>query len=334
MRAVQSIDRFIEDRRLLWGRLGDLVGRSRGRVARLNADEVLELGELYRNATSDLAIARRDFPQDAVTERLNDLVAAAHALVYSESPTSGRRLWRFVSREMPASARAALPFTLAAFLLVVVPAVVTFAAGIIQPDVTLSALSEQERQAFVGRTPGTEIPAVARTYFAPVIILNNVYVSVLAFAGGMTAGLLTAYVLVLNGDSLGTMFAVVQLAGVTGNLATFVLAHGFLELSAIFLSGGAGLRLAWAILHPGERTRADALRLASGQAFRIMLLVTVTLGCAGLIEGFVSPTTLPVWLKLGVGVVTGLLLWSYILLPYNTAGLRRLAQRSRFFSSR
>ena len=89
-----TVDRFVEDRRARWARLGALVQASRGRVERLSADDVTELGRLYRTATSDLAVARRDFPLDAATERLNDLVAAAHALVYSEAPTSGRRLRR------------------------------------------------------------------------------------------------------------------------------------------------------------------------------------------------------------------------------------------------
>lgn len=324
MRAVQSIDRFVEDRRARWSRLGQLVANAHGRVARLGADEVLELGALYRSTTSDLAIARRDFPQDAVSERLNDLVAAAHALVYSESPASGRRLWRFMSREVPASARAALPFTLVAFLLVVVPALVTFAAGLIQPDVATSALSAEARRSLIDRRPGTEIPELQRAFAGPFIIVNNIRVSASAFAGGMTAGIFTVLILVLNGNELGTVFAILQNAGVAGSLVTFILAHGFLELSAIFLSGGAGLRLAWAMLHPGERTRRDAFRIAAAQTFRIMLLVIVVLGFAGIIEAFVSPTTLPVGVKLSVGVVTGLLLWTYILLPYN----------SRFFSSK
>lgn len=317
MRAVQSIDRFVEDRRARWARLGALVERASGRVVRLSADEVLELGTLYRGATSDLAVARRDFARDAVAERLNDLVAAAHALVYSESPASGRLVRRFVARELPASARAALPFTLVALALVAIPAIVTFAAGVIQPDVASSALSEEARRALIGRIPGTEIPESLRARAGPLIIVNNVTVSIAAFAGGMTAGLYTVFILVLNGTELGTVFAILQRAGVASSLVIFILAHGFLELSAIFLAGGAGLRLAWAILQPGERTRADALRLAGGQAMRMMLLVSVTLVGAGLIEAFVSPTTVAPAAKLAVGVATGLALWSYILLPYN-----------------
>jgi uncharacterized membrane protein SpoIIM required for sporulation len=324
MRAVQSIDRFVEDHRARWARLGALVERAGGRVARLGADEVLELGALYRSATSDLAVARRDFPHDTVSERLNDVVAAAHALVYSESPASSRRLRRFVTRELPAAARAAMPFTLVAFALVVVPAIVTFAAGLIQPDVAASALSEDARRQIIGRTPGTEIPPELRASMGPLIIVNNVTVSIAAFAGGMTAGLYTAYILVLNGTQLGTIFAILQQAGVASSLLTFILAHGFLELSAIFLSGGAGLRLAWAILHPGQRSRGDALRIAGGQSMRVMLLVVVTLVCAGLIEGFVSPTTLLPAVKAAIGIGTGLALWSYIVLTHN----------QRFFSSR
>src|SRR4029077_9367507 len=108
--------------------------RARGRVARLSADEVLELGRLYRATTSDLAIARRDFPRDVATERLNDLVAAAHALVYSEAPTSGRRLRRFLFNELPATVRAQLRWTGASFALFLVFAIATFLIGLAFPD--------------------------------------------------------------------------------------------------------------------------------------------------------------------------------------------------------
>src|SRR5258707_12852093 len=126
MRSVQTVDRFVEDRRARWARLADLTARAQGRVSRLSAEEVLELGELYRTATSDLAIARRDHPRDAVAERLNDLVAAAHALVYSEAPTSARRLRRFVLYDVPETARVTLPFTLAALAILRLSALVSY----------------------------------------------------------------------------------------------------------------------------------------------------------------------------------------------------------------
>jgi uncharacterized membrane protein SpoIIM required for sporulation len=331
-RAVPtSVDRFVEDRRARWSRLATLVESAQGRVTRLGAEETLEVGHLYRAATSDLAIAQRDFKRDAVAERLNDLVAAAHAIVYSEAPASRGRLWRFVTRDLPQSARASLPFTLAAFLIFLGPAVVTLVAGLINPDVAASSLPEAQREELVRRVPGSEIPVDARPVAGPLIIANNIYVSTVAFGGGMTLGVLTIYALVENGAMMGTLFAVLIARGVAGNLLTFILSHGFLELSAIFFSGGAGLRFAWAILHPGERYRGDAIRLAGLQAIQVMFLVGATLTIAGVIEAFVSPTLLAVPAKLAIGVTTGALLWGYVLL----AGTGRVGRyKKRFFNSR
>ncbi|MEK7860984.1 MAG: stage II sporulation protein M [Chloroflexota bacterium] len=325
MRSVPSIDRFVEDRRARWSRLASLVADARGRVSRLSADEVLELGRLYRVATSDLAIARRDFAHDAVAERLNDLVAAAHALVYSEAPASSRRLRRFVLVEVPATVRATLPYTGVAFALLMIPALVSYAGGILAPDVAAATLSDEAREHLSRRRPGSEIPLEMRSVAGPLIIVNNVRVAVVAFAGGLTGGVLTAFVLVLNGAALGATFAVLHGSEGSGALLEFVLGHGVLELSAIFLSGGAGLRLAWAILHPGERTRGDALRLAGEQSIRVILLVVAALGVAGIVEAFVSPTPLPAWAKLAVGVTTGGALWSYVMFVGRPGAHRRTA---------
>ena len=307
-----TIDRFVEDRRGRWARLGQLVSSARGRVQRLSADDVLELGRLYRATTSDLAIARRDFSRDIATERLNDLVAAAHALVYSESPTSGRRLRRFLFTELPASVRAQLPWTGAAFALFAGFALATFLIGVAFPDVAQKALPEETRQQLAQRQLWTDIPEGFRPIAGPLIIVNNVRVAIVLFAGGMTAGVLTVYGLAANGAMLGTIFAVVQGYGLGGGLLAFIAGHGPLELSAVFLSGGAGLRLAWAILRPGERSRRDSLRLGAAQAARTLMLVIPVLGIAGLIEGFLSPSAASDVVKAAVGMITGVLLWGYI----------------------
>ena len=318
-----TIDRFVEDRRARWARLGQLVSAARGRVQRLSADDVLELGTLYRATTSDLAVARRDFPRDAATERLNDLVAAAHALVYSEAPTSGRRLRAFAARELPATVRAQLPWTGAAFAIFLAFAVTTYVIGLLFPEVAASALSDETRQQLAQRQLWTDIPEGFRPIAGPLIIVNNVRVAAVLFAGGMTAGLLTVYGLATNGAMLGTIFAVVQDYGLAGGLLAFIAGHGVLELSAIFLAGGAGLRLAWAILRPGDRSRRDALRLATAQSARVLLLVIAVLGVAGLIEGFVSPSDASGAAKAAIGVVTGVLLWGYIALAGRPATLSR-----------
>jgi uncharacterized membrane protein SpoIIM required for sporulation len=309
---MTTVDRFVEDRRARWSRLGTLILEANGRVELLAPDDVVELGRLYRGASSDLAVARRDFPLDAATDRLNDLVAAAHALVYSESPTSGRRVRRLVFSELPASVRANSRFTAISFLVFAVPLVATFAIGLLLPEIAATALPAETRQHLAERRLWTDIPEGYRPLVGPLIIVNNVRVAIAAFAGGLTAGALTLYLLVGNGALLGTVFAVVQGYGMSGGLLGFIAAHGPLEISCIVLSGGAGLRLAWALIRPGERSRRDALRLAGAQAIRVMLLVVPALGVAGLIEAFLSPSDAPMAAKITVGVIAALLLWGYI----------------------
>ena len=307
-----TVDRFVEDRRARWARLGHLIFEANGRVERLAPDDVLELGRLYRAASSDLAVARRDFALDAATERLNDLVAAGHALVYSEAPTSGRRLRRFVLHELPASVRANSRFTAVSFAALAIPLIATFAIGLLLPEIAATALPPETRQHLAERRLWTDIPEGYRPLVGPLIIVNNVRVAIFAFAGGLTAGALTLYLLVANGALLGTVLAVVQGYGLSGGLLTFTAAHGPLEISCIVLSGGAGLRLAWAILRPGDSSRRDALRLAGAQAVRVMLLVIPALGVAGILEAFLSPSDAPIALKLTVGLVAAFALWGYI----------------------
>jgi uncharacterized membrane protein SpoIIM required for sporulation len=327
--APGAIDRFVEDHLGRWSRLADVVSAAGGRVNRLTAEEVLELGRLYRAATGDLAIAQRDFPRDIVTSELNDLVAGAHALVYSEAPTSVRRLRRFLLGDIPATVRANVPFIVASAVLLFGPALVSFVAGLLSPEVAAGALPVSFRDELARRRPGNELPDALALNAGPTIIVNNVRIAVVAFAGGLTAGLLTVYILVANGAVLGTVFAVLQAAGLSWTLLTFISGHGVLELSAIVLSGAAGLRFAWAILQPGERTRATALRLAGIQAMRILLLVIVMLGCAGLIEVYVSPSAAPPAVKVAVGLASGAIVLCYVLFAER---LLRL-QRKRFLSS-
>src|SRR2546426_501224 len=309
-----TVDRFVEDRRARWARLGNLISEANGRVERLAPSDVLELGRLYRSASSDLAVARRDFALDAATERLNDLVATAHALVYSEAPTSGRRLRRFFLHELPSSVRANSRFTAVSLAAFAIPLLAPFAIGLLLPEIAATALPPETRQHLAERRLWTDIPEGYRPLVGPLIIVNNVRVAVAAFAGGLTAGALTLYLLVANGAFLGTVLAVVQGYGLSGGLLTFTAAHGPLEISCIVLSGGAGLRLAWALLRPGDRSRRDALRLAGAQAIRVMLLIIPALGVAGILEAFLSPSGAPIALKITVGVIAGLALWSYIFL--------------------
>jgi uncharacterized membrane protein SpoIIM required for sporulation len=128
------------------------------------------------------------------------------------------------------------------------------------------------------------------------------------------AGLLTVYVLIFNGLLLGAIAGLCQAYGLGQALWSFVLPHGVTELSVIFVAGGSGLMLGHAILRPGLLRRSDALAAAARRAVRLLFGCMALLVVAGTIEGFVSPSDLPVWAKYGIGALSGLALYGYWLL--------------------
>lgn len=140
---------------------------------------------------------------------------------------------------------------------------------------------------------------------------NNIRVAIFAFAGGMLLGLGTLYVLVFNGLYTGAIFGIVTNYGLGTRLLSFASGHGAIELSVICLAGGAGLMLADAILRPGMLTRVEALRQAGLRSVQLLLGGASLLVIAGTIEGFLSPSAAPSWVKYGTGIVTGILLYGY-----------------------
>src|SRR6185436_15321737 len=144
-----------------------------------------------------------------------------------------------------------------------------------------------------GRT-WTDMEPTIRPAMATLIFTNNIRVAFLAFAGGVLAGLGTVYVLISNGLLLGGVLGAAQFYGVAPLLWGFVSPHGYLELTCIVIAGGAGLMLGDALLRPGLWRRRDALARAARRAVELVCGAAPVLVIAGLIEGFVSPSELPI----------------------------------------
>ena len=146
------------------------------------------------------------------------------------------------------------------------------------------------------------------------IFTNNIRVTFYAFALGAMLGVGTLYILAYNGAMFGAIIALTYRAGFGNDLLSFVVGHGVIELSCIFIAGGAGLLIGTALLMPGDLSRGDALKSRGMEAVRLIVGCVPLLVVAGIIEGFISPQPIPAAIKIGIGTLTGLVLYSYLLL--------------------
>jgi uncharacterized membrane protein SpoIIM required for sporulation len=245
-------------------------------------------------------------------------VARAHAVVYRGEALAFNRLLDFALRGFPRLFRETLPFTIIAALFLIVPALVSGISIAARPENATWLLSPNAQRLIPtveNKELWIDIPVNERPYASSFIMTNNIQVSFLALGSGVTGGLLTVWILVANGFDLGGLLGLTAHYGIGFDLATFVIGHGVIELSVIFMAGGSGLMLGWALLHPGLQRRRDALALAARKAVRLLLGAVPMLVVAGTIEGLISPAENVPWpVKWSIGIITGILLYSYLLL--------------------
>ena len=307
---------FILAKQQAWDRLDQLVSRAQSNIVVMQPHELQELGRLYRQATSDLARARRDYPGHPMTVYLNDLIAQSHNAIYREqgNPVTGIRYYFAV--QLPRAFRQTLPFTLAALLIFMIPMVVGWVIAAQDPNKGLDLMPELKYvvQDMRANERWWENINDDNAGSAALILTNNISVAIRAFVGGLSLGLFSVYVLYFNGLMLGVVGGAAQNIGFSDTLWNFVIAHAVVELSIIIIAGGAGLSLAWSILRPGLLSRRQSLRQAAQRAFHLSGAIVLFLIVAGLIEGFISPSALPFWFKATVAVVSGALMYAYLFL--------------------
>jgi uncharacterized membrane protein SpoIIM required for sporulation len=314
-------DRFVEERSPRWKELGDLVRRAGGRAATLSGEEVRRLGALYRAATTDLALARTLGVSEATLRHVNRLCVAAHDLVYAGRDVEragSTRFVRFLASGFPALVRKTWRWHAFAAAAVIVPGVVSFFLLRDDPDLaerTLGTVFQQRAERVAAASDDArrylEVPDLWLPVLSWGIVANNVRVTLIGFALGTTFGVGSTILLAAQGVNLGGGLAVFHHAGVAGVLWTFVAAHGPLELTAIFISCGAGTRLGLSLLLPGRRSRGAAFRDAALESVGLLLGTSLMLVAAGLLEGFLSPSDAPPPVKWAVGGATAAFLAWY-----------------------
>jgi len=319
-RTTVTGERFLARKREAWETFRKVALRMEASgVGALAPREIPGFAAQYREVAADLARARTYQVDPRVIEYLERVVSAGHNALYRARGKARTPVHWYILRDFPAAVVQSAPYVLVAFLLFAVPAAAGYAilrerpslAEEVMPGVMISRAEQAAERQAEGRGYAQQ-GEYARPRVAAMIITNNIQVSFLAFVGGLTGGLLTAWVLLSNGLSLGFAFGLFRNYGALSYLTTFVAGHGVLELTAIFISAGAGFRMAKGLIAPGDRARKDALVMEGRIAVRMIGAVVTLLAIAGTIEGLLSTSDAPAAVKYGVSAATVVLLVLYL----------------------
>lgn len=313
-----STNRFIRDGKSAWQRLEDLLALlDRSSLRRLHREEVRELGRIYRRTASDLAIARAESRDPRLINYLNSLVIRAHGRIYRADAQGGQRIRKFFTRDLPQTFRRTWRYTALAFAVFWIFAAAAFVGTWRDPDFSeFAGVPPAFRHAINAKLHWWEDLNEANQIGSSRILTNNIQVTFNAFALGAIFGIGTLYYMAFNGALLGAIFALVYRAdaGFGFDFLSFVVGHGMIELSCIYIAGGAGMLIGYALLAPGDLTRADAFKKRGMEAVILIAGCVPLLVVAGIIEGFISPAPINPAIKFSVSIITGIALYSYLLL--------------------
>lgn len=308
------MNRFIHEKKDNWQRLEELLGLLGASSLRgLSRVEVREFGELYRRTATDLAIARAETRDPKLINYLNSLVIRAHGKIYRADGEGKSIIARYFSHDLPRAVRDNWVYIFVAFITFIGFSVASFAL-IANNSEFINVLGLEGIKASVESGDRWWMSLnKSNSIGASSILTNNILVSFKAFAWGAFFGIGTLYLMAYNGLVIGGVVAIsYNIDPLFGNdLVEFMVGHGVIELSCIFLAGGAGMMIGYSLIDPGDLTRAQALKKKGIEATRIVIGCALILAVAGLIEGFISPSSLPAAVKYGVGIGTGLTMFAY-----------------------
>jgi len=319
---------FLAEREPAWRRFEELLRKAESsRVPAFTGEDVAEFSRLFRAVSYDLATVRsRDWGR-GLERYLNDIVVRAHSAFYSSPPRRPQEAFRFLTEGFPRLLRANLGYFAVSFILFYLPGVLsgylvwrdpTLAVHVL-PGTTLAQFDEmysEETDRDRKESDGDMSAAAMGGY-----VEHNVGIAFQCFAMGIFLGVGTLAVLVYNGIVLGTVSGYLTATGHAERFWSFVVGHGSFELTAIVISGAAGLVIGHSLVHPGPYSRGEALRRRGLVGVQLALGAGAMLVVAAVIEAFWSPRALPPAVKYGAGVF----LWILVLVYLAFSGRQRAA---------
>jgi uncharacterized membrane protein SpoIIM required for sporulation len=309
-----DLDAYVAAHRAEWAHLEHLLGRA-SKPRRLSGAEVDELVDLYQRVATHLSVVQSAGRDPALVARLSTLVAQARGVVAGGRRAAWSDVARFLRQDFPAIVYRTRWWSIGAtaFFLVVAFGFGTWIAGspeaqlAVAPPEVVKQLVEEDFENYYSSAPAQD--------FAARVFTNNAYVAAQAILFGVLLGLPVLFVLFSNALNVGVAGGLMAANDRADLFFGLILPHGLLELTAVFVACGLGLKLGWTVVDPGRRTRSRALA-EEGRA-----LVTGALGLAlvlfvsGIIEAFVTPSGLPTWARIGIGVIAEVLFLIYVYGP-------------------
>ena len=306
-----DIDAFVTAHRAEWDRLEQLSRRP-GRLTGAEADELVDL---YQRTATHLSVVRSAAPDPHLVGRLSTLVARSRSALTGTYPTAWSDVGRFLGRQFPAAVYRARWWwigTATAFLAVAV----AFGWWVaVTPAVQASIAAPEQIRQLVSQDFASYYSSHPAGSFAAQVWTNNALVAAVSIAFGGLLGIPVVWVLLTNALNVGVSGGLMAANDRLDLFFGLILPHGMLELTAVFVASGVGLRLGWTVIDPGDRPRSVALaqegRAAAGVALGLVLVLLVS----GVIEAFVTPSPLPTWARIGIGLLawTAFIAWVFVL---------------------
>lgn len=309
-------DVFVAQRKHEWHELDILLGQDKELYSH-DGPTISRIASLYRSLCTDLVRCKSARYSPDLAGYLNGIAGRAHSALYGARPIRAFGFASLVLREFPAALRKNWRFFLLSTALFVLPWVVGQAGTMAEPSfakhVLPAAQLEQMAQMYSkgfdeGRAAGLDA-GMAGFY-----VMNNVGIAFRCFATGILFGLGSVFFLVYNGLTIGTVTGWVWNAGYGGNILTFMCGHAPFELTAILISGAAGMRMGYALVATGGRTRIGSLRASAREIGALIVGAAAMLVIAAAVEGFWSPSALPPPVKWGASGVFSLGMAAFLLL--------------------
>lgn len=304
-----------------WQRLESMLQRLLSRKTSAGADELAAFPRAYRQVCQHLALARERQYAPHLIDRLDAIVQGGYQHLYRARGFSRYQVLHFLMTGFPALVRAewrlvALSSALLYLPMIVMGLVVYFAPHMVYTMLDPGMVSGVEGMydpdaEHIGRERGSDSDFMMFGHY----IMNNIGISFQTFAGGLLGGLGSVFYLVYNGLYMGAVAGHLTQVEFTSTFYSFVVGHGAFELTAIALSGAAGLKLGLALIAPGRKRRLHALRDAADASIRIMYGVAAMLLVAAFVEAFWSSTqSVSPTFKYGVGAALWLLVGTYLVI--------------------